>query len=307
MARGGIVRGMRLDAEVTPVWPVSLPRLGWDRLARRRDEVVERLVHLGGVPVTLRAWRSGRAVRLSVEAADEGAAEEGLARARFWTAVDDDLRPFAERFGADPVLGGSIRDAPELRAARRPQPFEALIWAVCEQLITGEQATAIQRRLIRRFGRRDAASGLDDAPGAADIARLAPAALRSCDLSAGRSRALIRAAGEVASGRVDLLDPAHRSEGHARLRAIPGIGEWTVACLALHGQGDHDALPAGDLAYRVLVGQVRAGRPQAPLASVEEVHEFFLPWAGWRALAGQHMLRMGGPAVARALLPAAVP
>lgn len=293
---------MRLDAEVTPVWPVRLPRSGWDRLARHRDGVVERLVHHDGAPVALRAWRSGGAVRLSAEARDPSAAEAGLGRARFWTAVDDDLRPFADRFGDDPVIGGSIRDAPELRPARRPQPFEALAWAVCEQLITGERATAIQRRLIRRFGRSDAVSGLDDAPAAADIAGLAPAALRSCDLSAGRALALIRAAREVASGRVDLLDPARRDAGHARLRAIPGIGEWTVACLALHGQGDPDALPAGDLAYRVLVGQVCAGRPQTPLASVEEVHEFFLPWAGWRAMAGQHMLRMGPAAVRRALM-----
>jgi 3-methyladenine DNA glycosylase/8-oxoguanine DNA glycosylase len=144
-----------------------------------------------------------------------------------------------------------------------------------------------------------------DAPDAHAVARLAPAELRACDLSAGRALALIRAAREVASGRVDLLDPDRRAAGHARLRAIPGIGTWTIACLALHGQGDPDALPSGDLAYRVLVGQVKGGRPRSGTATEAEVDEFFLPYAGWRALAGQHMLRMGGLAVRRALVTAA--
>jgi 3-methyladenine DNA glycosylase/8-oxoguanine DNA glycosylase len=294
-----------IDDEVTPAWPVRLPRLGWDRLARRRDGRVERLVHLDGHPVLLRVWLAGRRVRLRAESPEAAAGEAGMARARFWSGVDDDLRPFAERFGADAVIGASIREAPDLRPDRRPLPFEALAWAVCEQLITGERATAIQRRLIARHGRRDPVTGMRDAPAPAVVARLAPAELRACDLSAGRALALIRASREVASGRVDLLDPDRRAAGHARLRAIPGIGPWTVACLALHGQGDPDALPAGDLAYRVLVGQVRSGRPRSATASEAEVEEFFLPYAGWRGLAGQHMLRMGGPAVRRALLGAA--
>ncbi len=305
MAVRGMILQVTLDDEVTPAWPVRMPRLGWDRLARRRDGRVERVVHIDGHPVLLRAWHAGRAVRLRAESRDPAAAEAGMARARFWSAVDDDLRPFAERFGADPVIGASVRAAPEGRPDRRPMPFEALAWAVCEQLITGEQATAIQRRLIARHGRRDPVTGMRDAPAPAALARLAPAELRACDLSAGRSMALIRAAREVASGRVDLLDAERRAAGHARLRAIPGIGTWTIACLALHGQGDPDALPSGDLAYRVLVGQVRAGRPRSATATEAEVDEFFLPYAGWRALAGQHMLRMGGPAVRRALLASA--
>ena len=296
---------MTLDDEVTPLWPLRMPRLGWDRLARRRDGRLERLVHIDGHAVLLRAWEAGRAVRLRAESGDAAAAEAGMARARFWIGVDDDLRPFADRFGADPVIGPSIRANPEIRPDRRPMPFEALAWAVCEQLITGEQATAIQRRLIGRHGRRDPVTGMRDAPDAASVARLAPVELRACDLSAGRALALIRAAREVASGRVDLVDPERRTAGHARLRAIPGIGTWTIACLALHGQGDLDALPSGDLAYRVLVGQVRSGRPRSGTASEAEVDEFFLPYAGWRAMAGQHMLRMGGLAVRRALLGAA--
>ena len=51
----------------------------------------------------------------------------------------------------------------------------------------------------------------------------------------------------------------------------PGIGPWTLECLALHGQGRDDQLPAGDLAYIKLVGAPgaawAAARPRTRCAS----------------------------------------
>jgi 3-methyladenine DNA glycosylase/8-oxoguanine DNA glycosylase len=173
----------------------------------------------------------------------------------------------------------------------RPEPFEALAWAICEQLIESERAVAIQRRLVARFGRRCAETGLRDAPTASTLAAQAPALLRSFDLSEARSVALIKCAREVASGRVDLLDDDHE-RGWRRLRAIPEIGSWTIQCLALHGQGRLDQIPAGDLAYLKFVGRLRTGNPKAR-ATEQEVDEFFAPYAPWAGLAGSYALRSG--------------
>ena len=74
----------------------------------------------------------------------------------------------------------------------------------------------------------------------AAIAGAAPAALEACGLSPRRSIAMVKVAREVASGRVDPADPA----GDKRLLAIPEIGPWTIACLALRGRGEPDALLA---------------------------------------------------------------
>lgn len=135
------------------------------------------------------------------------------------------------------------------------------------------------------------------------MAGLSPALLQRCGLSAGRSRALIAAAREVASGRVDLdAAPGGRAAGVARLRSIPGIGPWTLAVLALHGQGDFDALPAGDFAYLRLVGEALTGRPHA-MAAEQDVVAFMEPYAGWRGIAGLHLLRVGGRAVAARVRP----
>lgn len=288
------------SAEVTPVSPLRLTTGGREGTARRRGGIVERLVHLGAGPVVLRARTApSGALRLSARAGDGAAAAEGLARLRFWTGVDDDLTPFLRRFRDDPLIGHSLRSAPHVRPWRRPTPFETLMWAVCEQLVTDERAGAIKRSIVTSHGRRDPATGLRDAPGPGEIAALSPALLQRCGLSAGRSRALIAAAREVASGRVDLdAGPgAARAAGAARLRAIPGIGPWTLAMLALHGQGDMDAIPAGDFAYLTLLGEILTGRRRAQ-ATEADVLRFMEPYEGWRGIAGLHLLRVGARTIA---------
>jgi 3-methyladenine DNA glycosylase/8-oxoguanine DNA glycosylase len=206
--------------------------------------------------------------------------------------IDQDLREFYDRFRNDPLIGRSVRANPGLRVRGKPDPFEALAWAICEQLIEFERASAIQRRLVHRLGRRCPLSGLRDAPTAEKIASQAPALLASFDLSESRAIALIRAAREVASGRVDLEDPEHE-RGWRRLAAIRGIGSWTIQMLGLTGQCRLDQLPAGDLAYLKLVGRLRSGGDPWARATEEEVAELFAPYRPWAGLAGLHALRAG--------------
>ncbi|MBV8787218.1 MAG: hypothetical protein JOZ00_11065, partial [Mycobacterium sp.] len=158
-------------------------------------------------------------------------------------------------------------------------------------LIESERAAAIQRRLIHRLGRRCAWAQMRDAPTAARVAGQAPALLQALDLSAGRAVALVRAAREVARGHVDLYDVEQPERAWSRLRAIRGIGSWTIQMLAFTGQGRLDQLPAGDLGYLKLVGRLRSGDPFAR-ATEEEVTELFARYDPWAGLAGLHALRV---------------
>jgi 3-methyladenine DNA glycosylase/8-oxoguanine DNA glycosylase len=278
---------------VPPRWAFRLPGGSPDGVLRRRGRVLERLVHVDSEPVVVRVAQTARdEVLFGARGASAGNAEEAIARMRFALGVDDDLRPFYERFRSDPLIGASVRRRPWLRIHRRPDPFEALAWAITEQLIEFERAIAIQRRIVGRLGRRCETTGLRDLPTAHRVAGIAPALLQSLDLSAGRALSLRRAAREVARGRVDLRAADHE-RGWRRLRAIPGIGRWTIEMLALHGQGRHDQLPAGDLNLIKLAGRLRTGDPWAR-AGEEEVRALFAPYDCWAGLAAAHALR-GAP------------
>jgi 3-methyladenine DNA glycosylase/8-oxoguanine DNA glycosylase len=271
-----------------------------------RDGVASRLLLVDDSPVLVRAWESGRR-RLGVRAEavepdavsvppprhrelrPAGPAELAVAarRMRFALGVDEDLGEFYRRFKGDRLLGPAIRRRPYLRPQRRPWPWEALAWAVVKQLIETGRAARIQRRIVGRWGPAATVgrTRLRDVPPATLIAGRAPAELEATGLSPKRSVALAAVARQIASGRVAPGEP----QGDSRLLAIPEIGPWTVQCLGLFGRGEADSLPAGDLIYLKLVGRLaHLGRR----ATVEEVEEFYAPYAPFRALAGHWTVRM---------------
>jgi DNA-3-methyladenine glycosylase II len=290
-------RGLvEVRVEVEPPWPFRLGGGTADGLARRRGDSLQRLLHLAGERVHVGIVQPARdRVLFAARARTEEAAAEGIARMRFATGVDDDLRPFYECFRDDPLLGRAVREHPRLRVRRRPIAWEALFAAVTEQLIEFERAVAIQRRMIAVFGVRCEQTGLRDGPTAAAIAAEAPARLASFDLAPKRAIALRRAAAEVASGRADLDRAMGAPAGTKlaevaarRLLKIPDIGPWTVEITALHGLGRHDVIAAGDLGFIKMVGHLLTGHPKAR-AEIAEVREFFAPYGEWKGLAGEYL------------------
>lgn len=291
--------------ELSPRWPLRLPGSGADGVMRARGGVLERLLHVDERPVVVRAASAGtHGVLIGAWGPSRGVCRLAIERMRFALGVDDELAEFHTRFAADPLIGALLRRFPWLRPRRRPEPFEALAWAICEQLIEYTRAVAIERRIVRRLGRvlegaahlgRQAGgapqSALRDLPSAEVLAGTAPALLESFDLSPSRALALRRVAREVAAGRVDLYAGDHERTWRL-LRALPGIGSWTVECLALHGQGRLDQLTAGDLALRKLVGRLHSGDRQAR-AEEAEVRDFFAPYAPWGGLAAAYAMRLG--------------
>ena len=295
-----------LEVEVRPPSPLRLPRrLGMDGLLRRSAGGLVRLLHHDTVPVLVRVSQPAHdRVLFSARSESTAAAAYGIERMRFALGVDDDLAQFLRACARDPLIGRSVRARPWLRVSRRPDPFEALVWAICEQLIEYERAAAIQRRVVARLGRswplesdpltgqRADVRSLRDSPPASVIARTAPALLQSLDLAGARSLTLVRVAREVACGRIDLHSEDHE-RAWLRLRAVPGIGSWTVEMLALSGQGRDDQLPAGDLGLLKLAGRLLSGGDPRARAQEHEVRELFAPYGRWAGLAAAHMMTPG--------------
>ncbi|MFZ1155538.1 MAG: hypothetical protein WAN93_11595, partial [Solirubrobacteraceae bacterium] len=190
---------MELRVEVTPAAPFRLPHTGgMDGVLRHRGGVLERLLHHGEEPVLVRVAQSApETVLFGARARNREEALYGIERMRFALGVDDDLGAFYRELADDPLIGRSVRRRPWLRVRRRPEPFEALAWAICEQLIEYERAALIQRRIVAVLGPRcPYGSGLRDVPSAGTLAGVAPARLESFDLVGSRARLLVRVARE---------------------------------------------------------------------------------------------------------------
>ena len=70
----------------------------------------------------------------------------------------------------------------------------------------------------------------------------------------------------------------------ARLKALPGVGEWTAQYIALRGMREPDAFPAADVGLMRAMADAEGLRPDAAqlLARAEA-------WRPWRAYAAQHL------------------
>jgi 3-methyladenine DNA glycosylase/8-oxoguanine DNA glycosylase len=182
----------------------------------------------------------------------------------------------------DAVVASLARRRPGVRVTRTGSVLDALIAAIVEQKVTGSEAHRVWHGLVRRHGA--------PAPGPSEIGLRvfpAPATLAALpywayhELGLERRRAdLIRAiAARPAAfeGIVELpLD-----EAHARLVAVPGIGPWTAAEVAVRALGDADAVSVGDYHLPNLVAWALAHEPRADDARMLDLLE---PYRGRRAL-----------------------
>jgi AraC family transcriptional regulator of adaptative response / DNA-3-methyladenine glycosylase II len=251
---------------------------------------IHRRVRLAGGPATVRVRlrdSDDHAVLTVV-----GAALPDLAplvgAVRRWLDLDADPGAVADVLGADPALAPLLAARPGVRAPASLDPWEGVLAAVVPHGVSAAAAAATLTRLAGALGSDDAATagaGPDPIPmpvpppSAERVAAAGPDVLHRLGLPAARARALHRVAEEVARGALPLGPDADRDLVRHGLRAIPGIGPWTVEVAAIRALGDPDAFPAGDLVLRRAAAALGVDDPEA------RSHR----WRPWRAYAA-HLL-----------------
>ena len=213
--------------------------------------------------------------------------EEGLTRARFMLALDDDTAEFHSRFARDPLLGASARTLVGYRPLRLATVAHAALRAMCGQLVESSRAAAIERSILRRLG---AAVATREA-----LSRLSPAELRRDGLASSRATTLVRL---LRSLDLERLRDHDTGVVLQRLGRERGIGPWSVGVIALEGLGRYDHGLVGDLGLVKLLSTLR-GVWVAP----EETLDLLAPYDEWQGLAGQ-VLMLGW---SRGLVPGADP
>ncbi|HEY5006181.1 MAG TPA: DNA-3-methyladenine glycosylase 2 family protein, partial [Ktedonobacteraceae bacterium] len=68
-----------------------------------------------------------------------------------------------------------------------------------------------------------------------------------------------------------------------RLQALPGVGPWTAAYIAMRALSDPDAFPASDLGLR------RAFEHYGLAADMKSIMQRAETWRPWRAYATQYL------------------
>ena len=221
---------------------------------------------------------------------------EGVAVAAWGPGADAALAGAADLVGAndDPsqlqpqhaLIADLARRNRGLRLPRTNRPFEALLPAICEQKITGVEARAAFRGIVRAFGApAPGPGGLRLPPTSSALAGLPYFAFHRFGLERRRAEVIIAAA--RLAPRLEDRDPA---EVMRRLAAVPGIGPWTLAEVARVAFGDPDAVSVGDFHLPNLVAWALAGEPRADDARMLELLE---PYRGQRGRV-QRLLEASG-------------
>jgi 3-methyladenine DNA glycosylase/8-oxoguanine DNA glycosylase len=276
--RGGGDPAFRIEASGS-VW----------RATRTPDGPATLFLQSGSGGVRVRAWGPGAAFTAS--------------RAPGFVGADDDPHALVP---VHPAVTAGAHLGRGLRIGSSGAVLEALIPAILEQKITGDEARRTYRNLVREYG--------EDAPGPPGprlpprpevLAALPYHAFHPLGLERRRAE-LIRIVGRDAV-RLERLAfvVEHAAQGadrqtalasaYAAMRAYPGIGPWTAAEVGFRAFGDPDAVSVGDFHIPNMVCWALAREPRG---TDERMLELLEPYRGQRARVTR-LLELAGVAAPR--------
>lgn len=242
------------------LWPTRTPE-GSATLALRAD----------GRHLTAQAWGPG--------------GDAVIARLPTLLGIDTPDRSLgALRDVQDPRLTRLAGRFAGVRLLRTQAVLDALVPAILEQKVTGFEAHSAWHAMVRAHGEpapgpAAVVTDLRVPPDPAVLAALPYYAFHRFGIERRRAD-LIRAVGSRSS-QLEAIVELPISDAHAALRAIPGIGPWTAAEVAVRALGDVDAVSVGDFHLKHLVTYALAGEPRG---TDERMLDLLEPYRGRRAL-----------------------
>lgn len=259
---GAYLRTVRLDgaAQKDGTASETAPRIGWIKV---EDEPAKN--------------------RLAVTVSPELFDDLPLVLARVRRLFDTDCLPASIEAG---LADFHERVAPECRIAGIRLPccfdgFEMAVRAILGQQITVKAAGTLAGRVASEFGYPA------NSPHA-ELSVAFPHPMAFCSDEAAnrlgelgvigqRARAICALAQAVCSGEIDLCPGADLEADARALKAIPGIGDWTVQYLLMRAYAHPDAFPAADLG-------VREAFPNLKPREIAALSEKWRPWRSYAVM-----------------------
>ena len=239
-----------------------------------------RTVSMGGRSGWIRVLPSSRRHALSVEIAPEMGRSIPAILTRVRNLFDLRAEPerIAQRLGKLAVL------CPGLRLPGAFDGYEIAIRAVLGQQISVKAATTLASRFAASFGEPVATPFAELRllmPTPQRVAKASVEAMMKIGVTSARARTLLGVSRAMARN-PHLLEPgADVEQAITRLKALPGIGDWTAQYLAMRAFAWPDAFPATDLGIRKALG-IDDERKILTRAEI---------WRPWRGYAAMHLWR----------------
>lgn len=212
--------------------------------------------------------------------------------------LDQPLAAFARAVRGDAVMDPLVQRLRGVRVPQVPSLWEALCWAVMGQQINLAFAYRLRNRFIVLGNAAEGAA--DDAADASplpfpepeQVLRIPQPAWREAQFSRQKAdylQGLARAFAEGALTETE-LEGAETAAVEATLRAVRGLGPWSVAYGLLRALGRVDALPAGDAGLRAALRHHYGLAASPDVRQQEALMEPFRPYRGlatyyfWKSL-----------------------
>lgn len=216
-----------------------------------------------GGAVTMRAWGPG--------------AEWAVDNFPALVGAEDDVAAFTPRDAVVAELHSRMRG---LRIGQSGAVTEALVPTILEQKVVGLDAKRAYARMVRAFGEpappAPVALTLPPEPGV--LAKTPSWAFHRFNIERRRADTVRRACSYAP--RLEETTRMPTAGAYQRLTALPGIGAWTAAEVAVVALGDADAVSVGDYHLPHQVAFALAGENRADDARMLELLE---PYRGQRA------------------------
>ena len=180
------------------------------------------------------------------------------------------------------ALGELAQHRPGLRVPGAFDGFEIAVRAILGQQVTVAAARTVAGRFAAALGDPiDTPFGALTTvfPTAACVANTAAGLIQRLGMPGARARTVVALARGVADGDIVLTPHADIDATLARLRALPGVGEWTAQYIAMRALAWPDAFPHTDLGVMKALGEKDA---RLVLAAGKT-------WRPWRAYAVMHL------------------
>lgn len=172
---------------------------------------------------------------------------------------DKDLKYIIKEYGYPPVWV-------------RPNTFETLVLTILEQQVSLASAYSAYKKLKERIKITPK-----------NLLQLTDEELRNCYLSRQKIVYTRELANAIVSKKINLKKFEEEPDDMVRteLKALKGIGDWTVDIYLLHALRRLDIFPIGDLALVNAIKMVK----QLPTATKEELIQMSERWKPYRSIA----------------------